>query len=245
MWICYILASNGWLAFSFYRLLNFLTFSLLAANFNIDIVCHREGVRDRLESNTNADNINTSTSNQTTANNSDLNESSNSSRQGNGTPLLPNDLGSSESNQTDTNWEEDTSQERAWPAEVFTTDERRNLLQATLSQFSERDDNGNRGINGPETTVGDLHQDGTGNSNEPVIVEGQSVWPADNSRQSDGNQPQTRFGGPRTRRVVPMRRLNRLHIPDDDNLNNSIELRELLSRYKDRGSTCFHFLPGI
>ncbi|KAJ4885847.1 RING/U-box superfamily protein [Raphanus sativus] len=190
----------------------------------------REGVRDRLESNTNADNINTSTSNQTTANNSDLNESLNSSRQGNGTPLLPNDLGSSESNQSDTNWEEDTSQERAWPAEVFATDERRNLLQATLSQFSERDDNGNRGINGPETTVGDLHQDGAGNSNEPVMVEGQSVWPADNSRQSDGNQPQTRFGGPRTRRVVPMRRLNRLHIPDDDNLNNSIELRELLSR---------------
>ncbi|KAF8045860.1 hypothetical protein N665_4277s0001 [Sinapis alba] len=197
----------------------------------------REGVRDRLESNTNADNINTSRNNRIIANTAEdsqqLNESLNSSRQGNGTPLLPNDLGSLESNQPnpDRNWDEDTtSQERAWP-EVFTTDERRNLLQATLSQFSERD-NGNTatGINGPETTVGDLRLDGTGNSNETVIVEGQSVWPADNSRQSDNNQPETRFGASRTRRVVPMRRLNRLHLPDDDNLNNSIELRELLSR---------------
>ncbi|KAL0719633.1 hypothetical protein Bca4012_068957 [Brassica carinata] len=194
----------------------------------------RDGARDRLESNTNADNINTSRSNRITANTSEdspqLNESLNSSRQGNGTPLLPNDLSSLESNQPnpDRQWDEDTSQERAWP-EVFTPDERRNLLQATLSQFSERD-NGNTGINGPETTVGDLHHDGNGNLNETVTVEGQSVWPADNSRQSDGNQPETRFGGSRTRRVVPMRRLNRLHLPDDDNLNNSIELRELLSR---------------
>ncbi|KAH0943929.1 hypothetical protein HID58_003566 [Brassica napus] len=189
----------------------------------------REGARDRPESNTNADNINTTRSNQITANTSEdsqlLNESLNSSRQGNGTPLLPNDLGNSGSNQPnpDRNWDGDTSQERAW-SEVFTTDERRDLLQATLSQFSERD-------NGPENSVGDLHQDGTGNnSNETVIVEGQSVWPADNSRQSDGNQPETRFGGSRTRRVVPMRRLNRLHLPDDDSVNNSIELRELLSR---------------
>ncbi|KAJ0244212.1 RING/U-box superfamily protein [Hirschfeldia incana] len=194
----------------------------------------REGVRDRVESNTNADNINTSRSNRITANTAEdsqqPNEGLNSSRQGNGTPLLPNDLGSLESNQPnpDRNWDEDTSQERAWP-EVFRPDERRDLLQATLSQFSERDD-GNRGINGPETTVGDLHHDGNGNANETVTVEGQSVWPADSSRQSDGNQPETRFGGARTRRVVPMRRLNRLHIPDDDNLNNSIELRELLSR---------------
>ena len=149
-----------------------------------------------------------------------LNESLNSS-----TPLLPNDLGTSGSNATnsDRNWEEDTNQERVWP-EVFTTDERRNLLQATLSQFSERD-------NGPENSVGDLHHEGTGNSNETAIAEGQSVWPADNSRQSDGNQPEARFGVPRARRAVPMRRLNRLHLPDDDNVNNSIELRELLSRY--------------
>ncbi|CAH8389503.1 unnamed protein product [Eruca vesicaria subsp. sativa] len=189
----------------------------------------REGVRDRLESNTNADNISTSRNNRIIANTSEgsqpLNESLNSS-----TPLLPNDLGSSGSNgiNSDRNWEEDTSQDRVWP-EVFTTDEGRSFLQATLSQLSERD-NGNTGINGSENSVGDMHQDGTGNSNENVIGEGQSVWPADNSRQSDGNQPETPFGVPRTRRGVPMRRLNRLHLPDDDNLNNSIELRELLSR---------------
>ena len=148
-------------------------------------------------------------------------------------------MGTSGSNATNSDriWEEDTRQERVW-SEVFTTDERRDLLQATLSQFSERD-------NGTENSVGDLHQDGTGNnSNETVIAEGQSVWPADNSRQSDGNQPETRFGASRTRRVVPMRRLNRLHLPDDDSVNNSIELRELLSRCGDNGFAFTFFLAS-
>ncbi|KAJ0263734.1 hypothetical protein HA466_0022010 [Hirschfeldia incana] len=192
----------------------------------------REGVRDRLESNTNGGNINTSRINRTIANITEdsqrLNESLSFSRQGNGTPLSPDDLGRLGSNRTnaDRNWEEDTSQERVWP-EDFRTDERQNLLQATLSQLSERD-NGNAVINGQENSVDDLHHNGTGNSNETVIVEGQGVWPADNSRQPDGN-PDARFGAQRNRRVVPMRRLNRLPIPDDDTVY-SIELRELLSR---------------
>ncbi|KAL0744000.1 hypothetical protein Bca4012_085513 [Brassica carinata] len=186
----------------------------------------REGVSDRLESNTNGDNINTSRINPTIANTAEdsqrLNESLSSSRQGNGTPLLPNDLGRSGSNRTnaDRNWEDDTSQERVWP-EVFRTDDMQNLL------LSERD-NGNAVINGQENLVDDLHHDGTGNSNETVIVEGQSVWPADNSRQSDNN-PDTRFGALRNRRVLPMRRLNMLALPDDETVYN-IELRELISR---------------
>ncbi|CAN6887711.1 unnamed protein product [Brassica oleracea] len=193
----------------------------------------REGVSDRLESNTNVDNINTSRINRTIANTTEdsqrINESLSSSRQGNGTPLLPNDLGRSGSNRTniDRNWEEETSQERVWP-EVFRTDERQNLLQATLSQLSERD-NGNAVINEQENSVDDLHQDGTGNSDATVLIEDQSVWPTDNTRQSDGNWPETRFGALRSRRVVPMRRVNRLHLPNDDNVYN-IELRELLSR---------------
>ena len=103
------------------------------------------------------------------------------------------------------------------------------MLQATLSQLSERD-NGNAVINEQENSVDDLHQDGTGNSDATVLIEDQSVWPADNTRQSDGNWPETRFGALRSRRVVPMRRVNRLHLPNDDNVYN-IELRELLSRY--------------
>ncbi|CDY08599.1 BnaA05g28350D [Brassica napus] len=194
----------------------------------------REGVSDRLESNTNVDNINTSRINRTIANTTEdsqrLNESLSSSRQGNGTPLLPNDLGRSGSNRTNVgrNWEEHTtSQESVWP-EVFRTDERRNLLEATLSQLSERD-NGNAVINEQENSVDDLHQDGTGNSDATVLIEDQSVWPEDSSRHSDGNWPETRFGALRSRRVVPMRRVNRLHLPNDDNVYN-IELRELLSR---------------
>ncbi|ESQ49012.1 hypothetical protein EUTSA_v100201310mg, partial [Eutrema salsugineum] len=193
----------------------------------------REGVRDRLESNTHGDSINTSRNNQRTTNSAEdsqrLTESFNSSRQENGTPLLPIDLGRSGRNRenADRNWEEDTSQERVWP-EAFTTDERQNSQQATLSQFSERA-NGSTGHNGQENSVNDLHHDGIGNSDETIIVEAQSVGPADSSRQSDGNWPETRFGAPRNRRVVPMRRLNRLHLPDDDNVY-SIELRELLSR---------------
>ncbi|XP_033147839.1 uncharacterized protein LOC103870459 [Brassica rapa] len=194
----------------------------------------REGVSDRLESNTNVDNINTSRINRTIAANTTedsqrINERLSSSRQGNDTPLLPNDLGRSGSNRTtaDRNWEEHTSQESVCP-EVFRTDESRNLLEATLSQLSERD-NGNAVINEQENSVDDLHQDGTGNSDATVLIEDQSVWPADNTRQSDGNWPETRFGALRSRRVVPMRRVNRLHLPNDDNVYN-IELRELLSR---------------
>ncbi|XP_056842022.1 uncharacterized protein LOC108857370 isoform X2 [Raphanus sativus] len=192
----------------------------------------RRGARDRLESNTNGDNMNTSRINPTIANTTEdsqrIYESLSSSRQGNGTPLLPNDFGRSGSNRTnlDRNWEEDTSQQRDWP-EVFRTDESRNFLQATLSQLSERD-NGNAVINEQENSVDDLHPGRAGNSDETVIVEGQSAWSADNSTQSDGN-PDTRFGALRNRRAVPMRRLSRLHLPDDDNVY-SIELRELLSR---------------
>ncbi|CAH8339502.1 unnamed protein product [Eruca vesicaria subsp. sativa] len=187
----------------------------------------REGVRERLESNTNGDNINTSRINRTIANTTEdsqrLNESSSSSIQGTGTPLLPNNSGRSGSNRTDAdrNWGDDTSEERVWP-EVFRTG-----LEATLSQLSERDD-GNPIINEQENLVDDLHHDGTRNSNATVIAEGQSVWPADNTRQSGGNWPETRFEALRNRRVAPMRRLNRLHLPDD-NLY-SIELRELLNR---------------
>ncbi|CAH2054194.1 unnamed protein product [Thlaspi arvense] len=185
----------------------------------------REGSRDRLESNTNGDNTNTSTNNRTIANTAvdsqRLNEGLNSSRQGNDTPLLPNDLGSSGRNRVN------AGQNRVGP-EVFTTDERQNPLQATLSQFSERD-NVNADLNGQEISVNDLHHNESGNSDETIVVEGQSVGPADSSRQSDGNWPESRFGAPRNRRVVSMRRLNRLHLPDDDNAN-SIELRELLSR---------------
>lgn len=127
----------------------------------------------------------------------------------------------------DRNWEEDTGDERVWP-EVLTTDERRNSQQTMLSQFSERG-NGNTGINGQENSVDDLERDETGNSNETITVEGYSVWPANSTRQSDGNWPQTRFGAPRNRRAVPLRRLNRFLPSDDDNVY-SIELRELLSR---------------
>ncbi|KAL1187835.1 putative E3 ubiquitin-protein ligase XBOS34 [Cardamine amara subsp. amara] len=193
----------------------------------------REGASDMLERNTNGDNSNTSRNNRTIANTAEYSqlqsESLSSSRQGNSSPLLPTDLGRSRSSRenADSNWEDDTSQERVWP-EVFTTDERQNSQQTLLSQLSGRG-SGNTSINGQEDSVDNLEHDGTGNSNETITVDDHRVWPTNSSRQSNGNLPGIRFGAPRNRRVVPMRRLNRFHPPDDDNVYN-IELRELVTR---------------
>lgn len=188
-----------------------------------------------LERNTNGDNGNTSRNNRAIANTAEYSqlqsESLSSSRQGSGSPLLPNDLGRLGRNRenADRNWEDDTSQERVWP-EVFTTEGRQNSQQTLLSQLSERG-NGNTSINEQENSVDDLEHDGTGNSNQTITVEDHRVWPANTSRQPDGNWPGIRVRAPRNRRVVPMRRLNRFHPHDDDNVYN-IELRELLSRYQ-------------
>jgi len=143
-----------------------LAFSLLADNLpNCRLCfCLREGFHNGREnivhentSNTDNDNSNTSTNALAiaiTAGNSQrvTDESSTSSRQGNDSPILPDNSESNLAN-ADRDWEEDTNQRRIWQENV-PVDERPNLEQTTLTQFDGYD---NTDINRDETSVSDMH----------------------------------------------------------------------------------------
>lgn len=64
---------------------------------------------------------------------------------------------------------------------------------------------------------------------DPHPREAQRIWHEDNTRETAGNWSDGPSGVSRNHRGVPVRRFNRFHPPDDDNVY-SMELRELLSR---------------
>ncbi|XP_019196772.1 PREDICTED: uncharacterized protein LOC109190674 isoform X2 [Ipomoea nil] len=75
----------------------------------------------------------------------------------------------------------------------------------------------------PLETAGDAVTD------EQPVRETEEVWREDGSREAVENWSVGPSDPPRMRRSVPVRRLNRFHPPEDDNVY-SMELRELLSR---------------
>ncbi|GAV86685.1 zf-C3HC4_3 domain-containing protein [Cephalotus follicularis] len=145
---------------------------------------------------------------------------------------LPDQIGVLESNTAieNMNWQENAT--RDWE-EPVSEDERGNWQQTNYSEFNEwRDGNAEEmDTNWQENSVNDWPQEApvSINGGESSPQEVQRIWREDGSREAVEHWPEGPSDPPRTRRVVPLRRFNRFHPPDDDNVY-SMELRELLSR---------------
>ncbi|XVE68750.1 hypothetical protein DITRI_Ditri09bG0094600 [Diplodiscus trichospermus] len=144
---------------------------------------------------------------------------------------LPNQTGDMVNNMA-VEWQENANQGGNWQ-EPTTSDERRNWQQPAYAQFNEwREGNAEEmDTNWQESSVGVYHQEIPGNVNgeESHPQESQRVWREDGSREAVDNWSGGPPDPPRARRAIPVRRFNRFHPPEDDNVY-SMELRELLSR---------------
>ncbi|MBA0600354.1 hypothetical protein Gorai_006542, partial [Gossypium raimondii] len=129
-------------------------------------------------------------------------------------------------------WQENTTQGGNW-REPAVNDERGNWQQPTYAQFNELRDNSTEVMdtNWQESSVSEHRQENPGNENgEANRTQGaQRVWHEGRSQEAVDNWSEGRSGPPRARRAIPVRRLNRFHPPEDDNVYG-MELRELLSR---------------
>ncbi|PPD80811.1 hypothetical protein GOBAR_DD22259 [Gossypium barbadense] len=129
-------------------------------------------------------------------------------------------------------WQENTTQGGNW-REPAANDERGNWQQPTYAQFNELRDNSTEVMdtNWQESSVSEHRQENPGNENgEANRPQGaQRVWHEGRSQEAVDNWSEGRSGPPRARRAIPVRRLNRFHPPEDDNVYG-MELRELLSR---------------
>ncbi|XP_068344628.1 uncharacterized protein [Pyrus communis] len=147
---------------------------------------------------------------------------------------LPDQTVSLEINTTDDllDWQETTNQGGNWQEPVAENDTQ-NWQQPTFGQLNEwRDGNsedtaenwqGNSVDNWPEETTRNV--DGEADHRQ----EAQGIWHENGTQEAVGNWAEGPSGPVRNRRSVPIRRFNRFHPPDDDNVY-SMELRELLSR---------------
>ncbi|MBA0607161.1 hypothetical protein Godav_019504 [Gossypium davidsonii] len=129
-------------------------------------------------------------------------------------------------------WQGNANQGGNWQ-EPTTNDERGNWQQPPYAQFNEwREGNAEElDTNWQEGSVSEYRQENPGNVNgeESHSQGAQRVWREDGSREAVDNWSEGRSGPPRPRRSIPVRRFNRFHPPEDDNVY-SMELRELLSR---------------
>ncbi|KAJ6892521.1 hypothetical protein NC651_025656 [Populus alba x Populus x berolinensis] len=210
----------------------------------------REGFRSRLENivrgqvsshsdTTPNNNINDTRNDQTQTNTSqdiqhDENDQSQPRSQENDMRHLPNQTNSSESNPAagNMNWQETANQGEGWQEQVA-DDERGNWRQSNYSQLDEwRGSNAEPlDVNWQENSVNEWSRETPGNvlGEQGHPQESQELWRGDSTREGVQNWTEGPSDPLRTHRSVPMRRFNRFHPPDDDNVY-SMELRELLSR---------------
>ncbi|KAK8488715.1 hypothetical protein V6N13_061993 [Hibiscus sabdariffa] len=208
----------------------------------------REGLHNRLEtivSNQADDNSETTSSNVINDSRNELPETNTSPDvQGenehalrsleSGITELPNQTGDTVSNMDveSISWQENANQGGNW-REPATNDERGNLQQPAYAQFNQwREDNAEvMNTNWQEGSVSEHRQDNPGNENREVSLqeEVQRDWRVDHSQEADDTWSEGPSYPPRSRRSIPVRRLNRFHPPEDDNVYG-MELRELLSR---------------
>ncbi|XP_011031593.1 PREDICTED: uncharacterized protein LOC105130682 [Populus euphratica] len=206
----------------------------------------REGFRSRLENivrgqvsshsdTTPNTNINDSGNDRTQTNTHlDIQHEENDQSQESDVRRLPDQTNSSGGNNaTDNmNWQETANQGEGWQ-EQETNDERGNWQQSGYSQLDEWRGSNAEPMDGnwQENTVNEWSRETPGNvPGEQGRPQGaQEPWREDGSSETVENWTVGSSDPPRTRRAVPMRRFNRFHPPDDENVY-SMELRELLSR---------------
>uniref|UniRef100_A0A2P2LKI3 Uncharacterized protein LOC105130682 n=1 Tax=Rhizophora mucronata TaxID=61149 RepID=A0A2P2LKI3_RHIMU len=206
----------------------------------------REGFRSRLENivrgqvsshpdATSNVNVNDSRNDQiqtNTQDNQQEDEQSHPTHQESDVHQLPDQTNSLENTTVDAmNWQETANEGGGWRAQ-HTENERQNWQPSDYSQLNEwQDGNAQRmNENWQQSLVNDWPWesagDGLGEQGHPHETQG--VWHEDGSREAVENWTEGPSDSPRVRHAY-LRRLNRFHPPDDNNVY-SMELRELLSR---------------
>uniref|UniRef100_A0A7C9ASD0 RING-type domain-containing protein n=1 Tax=Opuntia streptacantha TaxID=393608 RepID=A0A7C9ASD0_OPUST len=127
--------------------------------------------------------------------------------------------------------EETAIQGGGWQEQV-TENERRNLPQSNFAELDQWREVPGENLAGDWQGNSDNHWREMAHGNdgaEEGHIHGRQVWHVDGSRATLENWTEAPADPPRMRRGIPLRRGNRFHPPDDDNVY-SMELRELVSR---------------
>ncbi|GMG99450.1 hypothetical protein Nepgr_001290 [Nepenthes gracilis] len=160
-------------------------------------------------------------------------EESETSTQENRIHLLLDSTGNAQSDTTEDGiiMQETVSLMRDWQEQV-TGNERMNWMQLTYDEFNQQRESTGDDMGGiwQRNSTNDRRQPALQNTGaEGHLPVAHQVWHEDDSRETVQNWSGGPSDPPRIRRSIPFRRLNRFHLPDDDNIY-SMELRELLSR---------------